>query len=126
MGIKIYLPDPYGPQEAKDHEDAIMIIQAYIHEQLPDFAKFLDSVQIEEDGTKLKVMPGLSIIELKEYVKMKNFMQLKINALQKMADHFNRRSFQECPECGTLWADKVLACMKCGYANKLNDGVDNI
>lgn len=125
---KIYFPEPFGPYTIRDEKEAQHAILAYTAITMPDLIDLLDDIDIiREDGAEFTPIPGIHIVPMKDFVKMKRFIALKVNAYQVMQRHFEKHSFNRCPRCSTPNKEAILSCWKCGFTKRLNDdGVDNL
>lgn len=124
----LYFPDPFGPVKISGPKEAIMAVLAYSHLTMPDLIKSLDDIKITDTdtGDKFRAITGAEIMPLAQYVKMKRFMEIKINAIMVMKNHFEKHAFKVCPECREISKEPILSCPRCGFTKKLNQNVDNI
>ena len=124
---KIWLPEPYGPQKVENLHEVTYVINAFLRITMPDLIDLIDKAcVIADDGTKLKILPVVNVIPLKDFVKMNNLIALRMNALAVLSKHFDEKSFDICPDCGEVQMERTLSCSRCGYTRKLNRGVDNL
>jgi len=124
---KIWLPEPFGPQEVESLEETTYVVNAFLREAMPDLVETLNNITIIEcSGKRYKVIPSVNVIELKSFLKMKNFLAIKMNAFTVLSRHFEKKAFDICPDCQEVQMDRTLSCYKCGYTRKLNQGTDKL
>lgn len=124
---KIWLPEPFGPQTVEDIKETTYVINAYCKIAMPDLIDMLNNTTvITDDDKRMKVIPSVDVVPLKDFIRANQFIALKINAISVLKNHFEKKAFDICPDCGEVQMERTLSCYVCGYTRKLNQGVDNL